>query len=290
MTNVGNVEFKDKFVAFVDILGFKKMVEAAEAGIGMSLPELLDMLKELGKPEDQERIKKHGPVVCPQSAFVQRDLDFQLTQISDCMVASYEISPAGVINLIGHCWGALIQLLTKGIMYRGYITRGPVYHDDTQVIGTGYQEAYRKEAGVTAFIREADERGTPFVEVDQVVCDYVADYGDKCVKEMFSRYVKKDGDTTALFPFQRLAHSFIVAGFGHTFDPEKEKRANENLRQMIQNVKRRVTEFVDDSNPSAVSKANHYLASLDVQLEGCDKTGEAIDMLCSSFPRSRPKY
>ena len=186
--------------------------------------------------------------------------------------------------------GAVIQLLTKGIMCRGYITRGAVYHSDAQVIGTGYQEAYRKEEGVTAFRRQADERGTPFVEVDQVVCDYVMDYGDKCVKEMFSRYVKKDGDTTVLFPFQRLTHSFIVAGFGHTFDPEKEKRANENLRQMIQNVKRRVTELVDDSNPSAVSKANHYLAALDIQLEGCDKTDEAIDILYAPFPRSRPRY
>jgi hypothetical protein len=266
MTNVGNVEFKDKFIAFVDVLGFKKMVEAAEAGTGMPLHELLDMLRELGKPEDREKIKKHGPMVCPQSTFVQRDLNFQLTQISDCVVVSCEVSPAGVINLIGHCWGAVIKLLTKGIMCRGYITRGSVYHADTQVIGTGYQEAYLKEAGVTAFRLEADERGTPFVEVDQVVCDYVMDHGDKCVKEMFSRYVKKDGDTTALFPFQRLAHSFIIAGFGQTFDPEKEKRSNDNLRQMIQNVKRRVAELVDDSNDSAVSKANHYLAALDVQL------------------------
>jgi len=79
MTNVGNVEFKDKFVAFVDVLGFKKMVEAAEAGTGIPLHELLDILKELGKPEDRDRIKKHGPMVCPQSTFVQRDLNFQLT-------------------------------------------------------------------------------------------------------------------------------------------------------------------------------------------------------------------
>jgi len=290
ITDVGNVEFKDKFVAFIDVLGFEKMVEAAEAGTGMPLTKLLEMLKELGRPEDRERIKKHGPRVCPQSTFVQRDLDFQLTQISDCVVVSCEVSPAGVINLIDHCWGAVIQLLTKGIMCRGYITRGSVYHSGTQVIGTGYQQAFSKEAGVTAFKREADERGTPFVEVDHVVCEYVMDHGDKCVKEMFSRYVKKDGDTTVLFPFQRLAHSFIIVGFGQTFDPEKEKRANDNLRQMIQNVKRRVIELIDDSNPSAASKANHYLAALDVQLKGCDKTDEVIDMLCSPFPRSRPRH
>ena len=284
-----NVEFKDKFIAFVDILGFKKLVEAAEAGTGMPLSVLLETLKELGKPEDRQRIEKHGPTVCPQSSYVQRDLDFQLTQISDCVVVSSEVSPAGIINLLDHCWSAVIQLLTKGIMCRGYITRGSVYHSDKQIIGTGYQEAYRKEADVTAFKREADERGTPFVEVDQVVCDYVSNHGDKCVKEMFSRYVKKDGDLTVLFPFQRLAHSFIIAGFGHRFDAEKEKRSNENLRRMIRKVKDRVLELVDHSNPDAVSKANHYVAALDIQLAGCDRTAEAIDMLCAHFPPGRAK-
>ncbi len=282
MTNVSSVEFKDKFVAFVDILGFKNMVEAAETGTGMSLPELLDILKELGKPEDQQRIRKHGPMVCRQSAFVRRDLNFQLTQISDCVVASSEVSPAGVITLIGHCWGAVIQLLARGIMCRGYVTRGSIFHTDTQMIGTGYQDAYLKEAGVSAFKRAADDRGTPFVEVDQIVCDYIEEFGDNCVKGMFSRYVKKDGDTTVLFPFQRLNHSFLVCGFEHKFNPEKEKCANENLRQSIQNIKHRVVELIDNSNPSAVSKGKHYLAVLDAQLEGCDRTDETIVTLCSS--------
>ncbi len=29
---MANVEFKEKFIAFLDVLGFKKLVEAAEAG------------------------------------------------------------------------------------------------------------------------------------------------------------------------------------------------------------------------------------------------------------------
>lgn len=176
-------------------------MKAAEARTGMPLTELIEAIKELGSPEDQKKIQKSGPMTCPGSAYVQRDLDFRLTQISDCVIVSSEVSPAGVINLVNHCWGAVIQLLTKGIMCQGYIIRGSVYHTDTQIIGSGYQEACRKEALVSAFKREADERGTPFVEVDQVVCDYVADYGDRCVKDMFSRMVKEDGKVTALFPF-----------------------------------------------------------------------------------------
>ena len=287
---MNNIEFKDKFIGFVDILGFKGLVEAAEEGIGISLVELLEMAQELGKPEDRLEYENYGPITCPESRKVQRHLDFRLTQISDCVVLSTEVSPAGAINLVKHCWGAVIKLLTKGIMCRGYITRGSLYHTDTQIIGTGYQEAYRKESLVTAFKREADERGTPFVEVDPVVCDYVRDHGDKCVKEMFSRFIKEDGTVTALFPFQRLQHSFIIGDWlGHKFDPEEERQSNKNLRSMIENMKERVKALVDSSKSDAVSKAEHYIAALDDQLDVCKKTDEMIDMLGSSFPRRRTK-
>lgn len=254
----------------------------------MALKELLEALKHLGKSEDKEKFKKYGPTTCPQSQYLQSDLDFQLKQITDCVIVSSEVSPAGVINLVQHCWGAVIMLLTKGIMCRGYITRGLIYHTEDQIIGSGYQKAYGKESHVTAFKRSADERGTPFVEVDQVVCDYIANHSDPCVKEMFSRYVKTDGEVTALFPFQRLSHSFAIGGFGlPLFDPEKEKLSNQNVRIMLQNFKERVIALVDKSNPNAVIKAEHYLAALDAQLEVCSRTDDFIAKLCSPFPPKR---
>jgi hypothetical protein len=283
------MEFQEKFIGFVDILGFKHLVEAAENGTGKPLSELTGLLKNLGSPEDATRFKKHGPTICPQSYYLQHDLDFKVTQISDCVIVSSEISPAGAINLVNHCWGVVISLLKDGLMCRGYITKGLVYHTDTQVIGSGYQRAYAKEVEVAAFKRAADERGTPFVEVDPIVCSYIMECEDQCVKEMFSRMVKGDGEVTALFPFQRLAHSFIIAGFGHTFDPEKEKHSNLNMHRMIVNVKERVMALVDQSNHNAVSKAEHYIAALDAQLEVCKKTDEMINMLTSPFPSRRIK-
>ena len=278
------MEFQEKFIGFVDVLGFKKLVEAAEKGTGQPLSELMELLKTLGSPEDAIQFKKYGPTTCPQSTYLQRDLNFKLTQFSDCVIVSSEVSPAGAINLVSHCWKAVISLLQKGIMCRGYITKGLVYHTDTQVIGSGYQEAYSKESNVTAFKREADERGTPFVEVDPVVCSYVKECEDQCVKEMFSRMVKDDGEVTALFPFQRLAHSFVIAGFGHKFDPQKERSSNQNMRLFIKKLKEGVMDFVDESTPRAVNKAEHYIEALNAQLAVCDKTDEMIDMLSSPYP------
>lgn len=75
--------------------------------------------------------------------------------------------------------------------------------------------------------------------------------------------VKSDGNAVVLFPFQRLAHSFIIAGMGHKFDGEKERQSNNNLRLSIGRMKERVWFFVDQENPSAVAKAKHYISALD---------------------------
>jgi hypothetical protein len=280
-------EFTGKFIGYVDVLGFTKLVRSAEAGDGMKLPALLDLLKHLGTAESRNHYVKHGPHICPQAAFIQRDLDFRITQLSDCVVVSAEISPAGVVNLVGHCWAAVLELLLSGIMCRGYISKGSIYHTGDQVIGSGYNRAFAMEKhGISAFRREADERGTPFVEIDQAVCDYVNECGDGCVREMFSRQVESDGSVTALFPFKNLSHKFMISP-RLAFDPVKEKRSVQNVRTMLGEVKAKVGTFVDPSDSSAVSKSAHYIAALDRQLEVCDRTDEIIDRLAAPFPAKR---
>lgn len=268
------MEFTNKFLGYVDVLGFKQFVET-----GMSLDELLELLKELGSSEERAKFEKYGPTTCPEAQFISRNLDFRVTQVSDCVVVSSEVSPAGLINLISYCWGIVIRLLPKGVMCRGYITEGLLYHTDTQFIGRGYQKAYAKESEVTAFKRQADERGTPFVEIDHVVCNYIDEFGDSCVKEMFSRLTRRDREVVALFPIQRLAHSFAISDFGVSFDPEKEKQSNANLRTWIADFKSAIWANVDRANSSAVRKAERYVEALDAQLEICDKTDEMIDKL-----------
>lgn len=274
------MEYQEKFVAYIDILGFEKLVEDSETGVGMPLSDLMELLKTLGTSEDMMKLKKYGPTTCPESAYINPDLNFKLTQISDCVIVSSEVSPAGVINLVSHCWAAVLKLLQKGIMCRGYITKGNVYHTETQFIGSGYNEAVSNEKTVKAFKREANERGTPFVEVDSVVCKFVNDCADKCVKEMFSRFAEEEGGVSALFPFKRLSHSFMIGGVGIKLDPQKEKDSNHNLRLLIKKLKERVMEFVDKSNPDAIRKSEYYVKALNDQLLVCDKTDKMIDSLC----------
>lgn len=272
------MEYREKFIGYVDVLGFKDLVRDSERGIGISLSDLKEVLKALGSTDDVLQIREHGPKICPKSSYVNRDLDFKLTQVSDCVIISSEISPAGVINLISHCWSATLKLLQKGIMCRGYITKGNIYHVERNFFGSGANDAISQEKNVRAFKRNADERGTPYVEIDTTVCKFIEDCGNKCVKKMFLRCVKDDGIVKALFPFRALSHSFLIAGFGIKIDPQRERESNNNIRFLIRRVKDRLMKYVDKSKPDAVRKLEHYIKALDKQLSVCDKTDGIINI------------
>jgi hypothetical protein len=61
-------QFADKFVAYIDILGFKALVAGAEAGGAMTLDRLLELQDNLG---EKGRLN-----CCPQSERRQANLDF----------------------------------------------------------------------------------------------------------------------------------------------------------------------------------------------------------------------
>ncbi|MCU1247700.1 MAG: uncharacterized protein JWQ49_729 [Edaphobacter sp.] len=263
-------QFEDKFIAFVDILGWKNHVVAAEAGSGLSLGELLDALKLLRGP--QAEFAEFQPTICPMSARKGRDVAFCITQVSDCSIISTEVSAAGVISLVHHCWAIALTLLQKGLMCRGYITRGPIHHEAGTFVGSGYLQALDGEQNVTVFKRRADERGTPFIQVDKAVCDY-AKNSDACVQEIFRRLVKMDGEIGGVFPFKTLSHSFMI---GPEFDVDREAKSNAVVRKWITDMKAGVRAFVDTTNPRATTKLEHYLFALDEQLGICDSTDQFL--------------
>ena len=280
-------QFAEKFIAFVDILGWRSLVRRAEEGEGMTLAELSEILNALGTQENSQQYRRYGPTTCPEAPRVKDDLDFQLTAASDCVVISSEISPAGLINLISHCWKSCISLMTKGIMCRGYITRGRFYHTGDRQIGTGLSDAIEREKNVSVFKRDSEERGTPFIEIDTDIFRYVEKQPDECVKMMFSRMVKQEGNVGAIFPFQRLDHQLNLGEFGMEFDPERERESVNNMRTCIQNMKKQVQLHIDASNESARQKGTQYIRMLDAQLTACDKTEAAIDFLMQPFPADR---
>ena len=150
----------EKFIAFVDILGFESTVESLERPQGAQLSDLLKFCSKLAQESHKKNVADHGPVICPESRYNSRDLDYEVTQVSDCVVVSTEVSPAGIMNLLQHVSACVFGLMTKGVMVRGYITRGNIYHRGGQFIGSGYQNAWRMEKNVKAFRLPLDPTST----------------------------------------------------------------------------------------------------------------------------------
>ena len=268
------VQYTEKFIAFVDVLGWKSLVRASGEGGGLSPGELCEIVDMLGKAADREDFEKYGPMICPQAHRIRKNINFRITRFSDSVLISVETSPAGLINLVSQCWKACMELLSKkGIMCRGYIERGRIYHTSEYQIGVGISDVVKREKQVSIFSKNADEVGTPFIEIDTGVVQYVEDQTDECVKEMFSRFVMgEESGRVAIFPFKRLDPSiFFGAGSGAKFDPERERASVNVVRGWIHRVREHVESHVDPSNESARQKGAQYVRMLDAQLVACDQ-------------------
>jgi len=265
--------FEEKFIAYVDILGWKSLVEASEAGTGIALERLLGELKKFGGSQEPDSQSSHFNV------YSNRGLDFCVTQVSDCAVISSAISPRGLDAIISHCWFVALNFLASGIMCRGYITKGRIFHNQGQIIGTGYQQAYEKERGVKFFQQHADDLGTPFIEIDKSVCGYADKFGDAQTKSSFRRMVKRDGELAAVFPFELFQHSYTMGSGCPPFDAEREKLKNDQVRQSIRSLIVKVNVLLDRSNAKVVMKGEHYIRALTSQLEACDKMDADLDLM-----------
>jgi hypothetical protein len=257
---------KDKFIAFVDILGFSALIEAAEQDDYGNFSRPLELIEALWSAADANRRRERVSGICPSSRHVACDLDYQLTQISDCIVISAEVSPAGIINLVQGCFWITLSILKNGAQCRGFITRGNVYHRDGNFMGTGYMRACKNESSVS-FMRANDaEQGTPFIQVDDVVSEYVRNETDECVRKMFGRMTRSDGTYVAIYPFDQLGKvpsALVRQDFNPnywkealqrslrlrqtnlaTFEEAERKAVDEGVKQKIRHYKRGLEEVI----------------------------------------------
>jgi hypothetical protein len=80
--------FQDRFIAFIDVMGFKDMIEQAEQGEGRSVDEIREILETLANHKSKSFFQKHGPQLCPCSPRIDNHLAFEITQVSDCAIVS----------------------------------------------------------------------------------------------------------------------------------------------------------------------------------------------------------
>ena len=137
------MEFEDRAVAFIDILGFKALVlEAVESKNAKNkLSELLGLL-ESAIPRLDAGVDSSVPMhLIPRHQY-----------ISDCIILSAPLTDPerpwynGVSIVVMRAIQLSHFFLNKGYLIRGGISAGKLWHTETNIIGPAYQEAYLLEA------------------------------------------------------------------------------------------------------------------------------------------------
>jgi hypothetical protein len=154
-------EYKDRYVAFLDLLGFKALVCAAENDESehSRLREVLERLN---------RTLCNNPL-----------LGFRFTHFSDCIIVTCDVVPEALTQIFASVDILTRNLLQYDVLVRGGITRGGAFHSPQYVYGTAVSRA--------AVIENCEANG-PLVLLSSEVYEDVKALGPQVL-----RWVESDG-------------------------------------------------------------------------------------------------
>lgn len=167
-----SVNYNNRYVAFLDILGFKNMVCESEKNL-----QILDVIN---KALDYTRTIQHENY---EGEYPMSELGKQVSVFSDSIVISYKMETGGagfnvLVDLIYIC----NDLLSLGILVRGGVTIGQLIHEDNKCFGPAMVEAYRIETKIAKY---------PRIIIDPEVITYDLKYrGENNTLEFEKKYIR----------------------------------------------------------------------------------------------------
>lgn len=189
---VCNSIYKKRIVAFVDILGFKTHIERSVENPDHA-KTLLNVLKRVALAKSVNDsgllpLKEHGK---------------EVTSFSDCIVISYPLDyKGGLFHILIDLIHIQLDLLFNGIVLRGGITVGDVFHDDNIAFGPALVKAYDLESKVAKYPRIV-------IEEETIIKGIIETLPSGHTVEMELEYVqdllKEDGTNEKLYYLDTLA-------------------------------------------------------------------------------------
>jgi hypothetical protein len=137
--------YSERVVAFIDILGFSAIV----ANSITSPEQASSLVKILQQMADGARSDLN---------FAAGE-DFKVQTFSDCIVMSENASDYGLSHLVYAVSGLARDLLAEGVLARGGIAKGRLYHSDGIVFGPALIVAYGLESTTAKYPRIVVDRG-----------------------------------------------------------------------------------------------------------------------------------
>jgi hypothetical protein len=132
--------YKDKIVAFLDILGFESLI--------LSLSEQPELHKRINRALKEIEATRDSSLL---ENTAQSSLE--VNQFSDSIAISSEPTKEGFFSVIWACGWLHANLLYSGILTRGGVSIGPTVHESDLIYGEGMIKAYRIESSAAVYPR-----------------------------------------------------------------------------------------------------------------------------------------
>lgn len=155
-------DFKKRFIAFLDILGFENLVRQADTDVSarQTVRSAIGILR--GANNDRE------------------DSGYEFTHFSDSIVLSADVTAVGARAVFESCCRLSVLLLRHGLLLRGGLTVGNVIHEPNGMLyGSGMIDAYK-----------LDQRGIP--PRISITPDALEAIEENCTEAFQKRYLQID--------------------------------------------------------------------------------------------------
>ncbi len=131
--------YEKRTIAFIDILGFKKVLEKESKA-----RDILEVLTQVKNKVEEHYLK-------PEHKIFQGIFDLEFSYFSDSIVISG--SEHQTISVLFTALEFSQLLIEKGFLCRGAIKFGDIYHKQGIMFGNGFVEAYLNESNLAIYPR-----------------------------------------------------------------------------------------------------------------------------------------
>ena len=236
-------EYKDCYIAYLDILGFKELLKKPDDNLCEYIAGLFDRIQE----EYHITVNSTGKHLVDPALIKQKIM-------SDSICIYVEASvPNALAGLIATCDYFQVRLSRQNapVLVRGAIVRGNLYAEDDVVFGQGFVDAYQMEEKTAKYPR--------IILTKALIkrCSCLDEHGRDYIKQF--TFDDDDAFVTVdyLYLFYGLSHEkddwkcFATYVFDKV-EAETDASIKEKYLYLQRNIKRAIKKYVDQEEDSHV--------------------------------------
>lgn len=169
--------YHTRYVLYLDILGFREIVNNIEAD-GVNGRELLDTVLKIINDFILEK------EITNNTSEMQGDKP-RYTQFSDCLVISTANNAVGLKSILTRVMDLPMRLMQKGVFVRGAVVKGLLLHNRDHLLGSGLIKAYEMESRLAKY---------PRVLISRDVYDDAATLVEESMSQWLGDICRRDAD------------------------------------------------------------------------------------------------